>query len=85
LYKGQTAGLLKRISETAEMVKGTLKLDVLTIDPSDNIYLACAVEAAADYLVTGNSDHFKEAGAKFRRVAILSPRIFLDVLKSERP
>lgn len=64
------------------MVEGTIKLDVLTIDPSDNLYLACAVEARADYLVTGNSSHFKEAGAKYRGILIISPRSFLDTLKS---
>jgi len=82
LSKEQTTGLFKKIGETAEMVGGTIKLDVLTVDPSDNMYLACAMEAKADYLVTGNSNPFKEAGAKYRGVAIVSPRTFLDALKS---
>jgi|WetSurMetagenome_2_1015567.scaffolds.fasta_scaffold150175_1 uncharacterized protein len=82
LTKDQTPELLEKINETAEMVKGMISLDVLTIDPSDNLYLACAVEAKVDYLVTGNSDHFKEAGSKYRGVRIISPRVFLDILES---
>jgi putative PIN family toxin of toxin-antitoxin system len=85
LSQEQTTELLRKIGETAEMVKGTVKLRVLTIDPTDNMYLACAVEARADYLVTGNRDHFEEAGSKYRDVAIVSPREFLDTLKSGHP
>jgi putative PIN family toxin of toxin-antitoxin system len=84
LPKEQTAELLNKIGVASEVLAGTIKLDVLTIDPSDNIYLSCAVEAKTDYLVTGNRDHFEEAGAKIRGVRIISPRVFLDILKSEQ-
>ncbi len=30
----------------------------VTPDPDDNIFLECAEEARADYLVTGNKRHF---------------------------
>jgi predicted nucleic acid-binding protein len=60
------------------MVKRELK--VLTRDPSDNAYLACAVEAGADYLVTGNIGHFEEVGNTYRGVMIISPRTFLEIL-----
>ena len=83
LVEGQAAALLKQLDVTANMVAGTLKLDVLTRDPSDNIYLACAVEAQADYLVTGNSGHFDEAGTSYRGVSILTPRLFLEILGKE--
>jgi uncharacterized protein len=74
--------LLKKLSSHAELVDGIVKLNVLSLDPSDNIYLACAVEARADYLVTGNRDHFKEAGGIYQSVQIISPRAFLDTLES---
>lgn len=83
LEKKQAIALLEMISTDAEMVKGTLKVDVLTHDPSDNVYLACAVEAKTDYLVTGNSDHFEEAGTKYRGVMIISPRTFLEIMGDE--
>lgn len=74
---------LEILEKNVEMIKGTLILNVLTIDPSDNCYLACAVEAHADYLVTGNRDHFLEAGSIDCDVCIISPRDFLDVLEKQ--
>lgn len=83
LEKNQVEAILELILTAADLTKGKLKLKVLTRDPSDNIYLACAIEAQADYLVTGNSDHFEEAGKKYRGVSIITPRVFLDILEVE--
>lgn len=83
LTKEQAAELLKKLSNNAEIVAGTLKLSVLTRDPSDNVYLACAVEAKVDYLVTGNNYHFEEAGKIYSGINMITPRAFLEVLQSE--
>jgi hypothetical protein len=83
LTRDQVTGLLEKLGQDAEQVNGTLKLDVLTRDPSDNVYLACAIEARADYLVTGNSDHFEEAKTISPSVHIISPRGILDILESK--
>ncbi|PYV41490.1 MAG: hypothetical protein DMG06_16930 [Acidobacteria bacterium] len=42
------------------LVKPTLKLTI-TSDPDDNMFLECAQEAGADFLVTGNKRHFPRA------------------------
>jgi hypothetical protein len=78
----QATGLLEKLGTDAEMVLVTIKLDVLTCDPSDNIYLECAVQARADYLVTGNSEHFEEAGNMYMGVHIITPRTFLEILNA---
>jgi len=78
----QATGLLDKLVTDAELVDGTFKLDILTRDPSDNIYLACAVEAKAGYLVTGNSEHFEEAGKIYMGVNIITPRSFLETLEA---
>jgi putative PIN family toxin of toxin-antitoxin system len=83
LERGQATKLLENLSALAEWAEGKLKLDILTLDPSDNIYLACAVEAHCDYLVTGDRDHFEEAGTEYRGVRIVIPRDFLDLLAAE--
>ena len=83
LEKNQVEAVLELILTDAELIEGELKLKVLTRDPSDNIYLACAVEARSDYLITGNRDHFEEAGKKYRGVSIITPRAFLDILETE--
>jgi putative PIN family toxin of toxin-antitoxin system len=51
---GKLLDLLKR---RAVLVTPSRRLQV-TPDPDDNIFLECAEEARADYLVTGNKRHF---------------------------
>jgi len=82
LEPGLADRLIEKLDELCEWTDGTLTLDILTQDPSDNIYLACAVEAQAGYLVTGNLIHFLEAGNPFKGVHILTPREFLNVLQT---
>lgn len=81
----QAAQLITLLFSATEWVEGKLRLDVLTKDPSDNIYLACAIEAQADFLVTGNLSHYQEAGSRFQGVRILTPRQFLEFLNAFKP
>jgi len=81
LEPGQADQLTALLFAAAEWAEGKLILDVLIQDPSDNIYLACAVEAQADFLVTGNLTHYLEAGNPFQGVEILTPRQFLEILR----
>jgi putative PIN family toxin of toxin-antitoxin system len=83
LKNGQRDKLMATLAQTSLWVDGVLMLEILKRDPSDNPYLACAVEARAEYLVTGNSAHFFEAGEIFQGVQILSPRQFLDLLQAK--
>lgn len=75
--------LINLLTNSAMVIKGNLTVDVLTPDPSDNIYLACALEGKTDYLVTGNLKHFEEALNRYPHVKILSPRAFLDILPKD--
>jgi len=69
------------LSALAEWVDVKSELAVLTRDPSDNAYLACALGGGVDYLVTGNISHFAEAGETYHEVRIISPRSFLEILE----
>ena len=80
LEPGEADFLIKRLMVASKWVEGKLVLEVLNQDPSDNIYLACAVEAQAEFLVTGNLKHYSEAGNPFHGVEILTPRQFLEIL-----
>jgi putative PIN family toxin of toxin-antitoxin system len=51
--------------------------------PEDDLVLATAVSARADYLVTG--DHQLQQLGTYQEVTILSPREFLAVLEREVP
>ena len=78
---------------SAELTKATLhrirrafaavvprKRVVVALDPDDNKVLECALEARADYIVTGNLRHFPE---RFQNVRILAPKDFLTIFESE--
>ena len=44
-------------------------------DPADDAFLECALEAQADFLVIGNTQHFPER--KFHRTSIVTPGEFV--------
>ncbi len=50
-------------------------LDEVTKDPADNAFLECALESKADFLITGNIQHFPER--KFHRTSIVTPGEFI--------
>ena len=74
----QIAGFVSLLREVALVSLGELSLAVVADDPDDDIYLACALELEAEYIVSGD-DHLRQMGS-FRGIAILSARQFLAVL-----
>jgi len=64
---------------TAGFVLPRKRLNVTT-DPDDNIFLECALEARADYVVTGNLRHFPP---RFQDIRIVGPRQFLTILAAD--
>lgn len=79
-----TGVLLTALARLAEQTPGTLRLSPLEADPSDTIYLICAVEAGANYLVTGNLAHFQEVEQANIDLQIISPHAFLDLLENSK-
>ena len=69
---------LTKLEKTAVMTPGLLSVSAILDDPSDNIYLACAVEGAADFIVSG--DHHLTDLKIFRRIPIVNPAIFLMLI-----
>ena len=59
-----------------ELVRPEIELDVIDNDPDDNRFLECAVEADADYLVSGDEQHVQPIG-EYRGIQVVSPREFL--------
>ena len=49
-------GLIESLLLDAELTPGRLAVHVITRDPSDNMFLTCAVEGRADYIVSGDQD-----------------------------
>jgi putative PIN family toxin of toxin-antitoxin system len=64
------------IREEATIVEPSQSLQVVDDDPDDDMFLEIAVEAEAEYIVSGDP-HLTELGT-FRDVDIVPPSTFLD-------
>lgn len=66
-------------AQSANAQCGSRQAHVYTLapDPDDDIFLECAQEADASYLVTGNTGDFP---AKWGETQIVTPRRFLDAM-----
>ena len=58
-------------SDLAEITAGDVEVNAIKDNPSDNIYLACAVEGKADFIVSGDR-HLKDSKS-FRQIPIVDP------------
>jgi putative PIN family toxin of toxin-antitoxin system len=75
LSADRVARLLHLVEAVGELVIGQPLLEKLP-DPDDEAFLEVALEARADFLVTGNLRHFP---ARLRQgIAVVSPRDFLE-------
>ena len=48
-------------------------------DPADNRVLECAIEARANYIISGDEKHLQPL-EEFRGIPVMSPREFLEIL-----
>ncbi len=68
------------LAALAEPVTDLPELSVVPLDPKDDMVVATAVRAGADYLVTGDKKHLLPL-REYRGTRIVSPRQFLDLLE----
>ncbi|NCO65593.1 MAG: putative toxin-antitoxin system toxin component, PIN family [Candidatus Aquicultor secundus] len=68
------------LSKYSQRTPGELKIDVITEDPSDNMFLVCAVEGKADFIISGDN-HLLDVGT-YQGIQILTPCEFVKQLKS---
>lgn len=68
-----------RLKKASVLVKPAKRL-VVCKDVEDNKFLECALQARADYLVTGNLRHFPR---RFQDIRVIPPRQFLVALAAE--
>jgi len=72
---------LDDLRELASTTSGELHIEAIADDPDDNMYLACAIEGDADYIISGDQ-HLLKLGT-FEGIKIITPAQFLEILKSE--
>ena len=77
----RVSAFLADIRERATFVEGLFEVFAVPNDPDDNMVLACALEAKADFIVTGDR-HLLNL-KKFHRIRIVRATEFLQILASE--
>jgi putative PIN family toxin of toxin-antitoxin system len=71
-------GYLMLLQKYALMMPGMLEVNVLVEDTDDNVIIACAVEAEADYIVSG--DHHLLNLREYQDIRIIRASEFLQIL-----
>ncbi|TSC87572.1 MAG: pilt protein domain protein [Microgenomates group bacterium Gr01-1014_7] len=59
----------------------TVNVKGVATHPEDDLVLATAISAKADYLVTGDGPLIRKVGKKYKGVTLISPTDFLEILK----
>lgn len=83
LHRWPRAKVREFVAELAYLgivTPGEITLNVVRNDPADNRYLECAVEGAADYLVSGDQDLLDLH--EHRGTRVVSPKTFFEVLRA---
>jgi uncharacterized protein len=76
IRRGLRRQLVEFIENHAHLVSSSRVVHAAS-DPSDNMFLECADEARADYLVTGNSRHFPKF---WKATKIVNSREFVSLV-----
>lgn len=65
----------------ARLVSNLPKVSVISRDPNDDMIIACAIKADADYIIT-HDDDLLSLGT-YKKIIITSPEEFIDRLRRE--
>jgi putative PIN family toxin of toxin-antitoxin system len=82
LLGSEGAGVEQEIADlarTAYLTEGKIEVDIITDDPSDNIILACAKEANADLIVSGDKKHILPL-QQFEQIPIVTPVECMEII-----
>jgi len=71
---------VQHLREVSKIVLIKTQIEVIKEDPDDDKFLACALDAGADYIISGNS-HLTGLG-KYQGIPILTPAEFLEVMST---
>jgi len=73
--------LINLIEHEALVLSDTINIDVIKEDPDDNKILACAVEAEADYIISGDK-HLLNL-RQYKDIAIITVNEFLKIINKQ--
>jgi uncharacterized protein len=81
LNEEEIAQYIKFLKFFSIQTPGKIEVDVIREDPSDNMFLSCAIEAKADFLISGDPHiHRLET---YDDVRILTPGQFCSFIEKE--
>lgn len=67
--------IVNRIRRFAELVQPTSKVEAVHRDPTDNMFLECALDGAADHVISGDGDLLSLG--EYQGIRIVTARDFL--------
>jgi putative PIN family toxin of toxin-antitoxin system len=70
------------IIENAEITKSTYHVTGITLDPKDDMFIACALEGDADYIVS-RDPHLRDI-KHFQRIQIIDATMFVNKINKEQ-
>ncbi|MBI4786296.1 MAG: putative toxin-antitoxin system toxin component, PIN family [Chloroflexi bacterium] len=78
----EAQALLDNLSSDALLIEGTVTATGTTADPKDDIFIACALEAKADIIVSGDPHLVKIE--HYGAVRIVTPAQFVEILRESQ-
>ena len=67
-----------RIMRVAHITPGAVNVEGVAADPSDDMFLACALEGQADYIISG--DHHLTDLKDYQGIRIMAPSAFIRLM-----
>lgn len=74
--EAQIDDFLAGITAAATLTSGTLSVQAVPDDPTDDKYVACALEAGAEYIISG--DRHLTGLERYQGVEIVTPAFFIE-------
>jgi len=82
LSEAKIIDYLSAVRDTHLLTPGLLEVSIVHDDPDDDKIVACALEAEADYIISG--DHHLLNLKHYRDIQIVTPKAFLEILDQEK-
>lgn len=79
--KEHLSAFIAMIIERSMIVKGLYEINGISKDPNDDMFIACALEADADYIVS-RDPHLRNI-KHYRRIQIIDAATFIEKVKGK--
>jgi len=83
LEKQELKKFVSDLLSILSLVEGKKAIELIAENPADNNYLSCAVDAKADFIVSGDI-HLLNL-REYEGIQIITPAQFLEMLEKEKP